>query len=151
VLSPRPRAAALGAATLLVLLGASCTSDEDHPELAVQRTETGSFVIHLADCDEPQLDEVRVIEVWGEQQEEAARFDRSQLDAIDPELGPTAVAFVQRYTWPPRLRIEVDGGESFDVMLDPDDVPPVDWQLLVPDAPKGDEVVDLEDFAARCD
>ncbi|OWY58650.1 hypothetical protein B7486_78825 [cyanobacterium TDX16] len=91
------------------------------------------------------------MEDWGDLQQDLVTFDRVALDDVDPELGPTAIAYVQRNAWPPRLRFELDGEAPFDVTFDPDDVPPVEHQLLVPDAPKGDEVVDLDDFVARCD
>lgn len=149
---PSPRSLALPAAALLLVAGlGACSSPPDHPELAVQRTEGGSLVVHHLDCDDPQVDELRVVEEWGSVEQAMADYGRSALDAVDPALGPTALAYVQRNAWPPRLRFELEGDEPFDVTFDPDDVPPVDWQLLVPDAPKGDEIVDLEDFQARCD
>jgi hypothetical protein len=149
---PSPRAGA-GALVLALACAATnaCSPPPDHPELAVQQTEGGSFVIHLADCDDPQVDEVRVVEDWGDLEQDLITFGPEELAEPDPDLGPTGIALIQRNAWPPRLRFEVDGDEPFEVTFDPDDVPPVDWQLLVPDAPDKGEIVDLEDFEARCD
>jgi hypothetical protein len=149
------RASSRAAAVLVlaVVCGAAtaCSPPPDHPELAVQQTEGGSFVVHFADCSDPQVDEVRVIEDWGELQQDLVTFGPDELAAPDPGLGATALGIIQRNAWPPRLRFEVDGDEPFEVTFDPDDVPPVPTQLLVPDAPNGEEIVELEDFEARCD
>lgn len=135
-------------ALLVLVVGAACSSPPDHPELAVQRTDGGSFVILYGDCED-DADLIRVVEVWGDEEREVLVATGEDLVEPSTEGGPTTV-FVPRSALPPRLRIEVEGSERFDVTFDPDDVPPVEHQLLVPNAPTNEEVVDLEDFTARC-
>ena len=147
---PPPRLWLVALGVGLVLAAASCASDPPRPELAIQRTTGGSFVIHLEDCDEPRVDEVRVVAIAGPDEDDLVVVDPAGLASSDPELAPTAVAFVPRNAWPPRLRVEVEGEDPFTATFDPSDVPPVDWQLLAPRADTGDEVVDLEDFVGRC-
>jgi len=147
--SPRHAVAALLALLVAapLILGA-CGSPPDHPELAVQQSDGGALVVLYAGCDE-ELDEVRLTELWGELEQEMLVASGDDLIPPTTEGGPTTV-FVPRNALPPRIRIEVEGSEPFETTFDPDDVPPQTFQVLVPDAPLGHEIVATANFNARC-
>jgi hypothetical protein len=146
--SPRLAAAAAVLVACGLVAATACSSPPDHPELAVQRSDTGALVVLYAGCDE-QLEQVRLIEEWGEVEQDMLTATGDDLIPPTTEGAPTTV-FVPRNALPPRIRIEVEGSDSFDVTFDPDDVPPVAHEVLVPGAAAGDEIVTAEAFTTRC-